>query len=166
VDKSGNVYITDRHGIYEIGPAGGAATKVANLPNASAITVAPDGTIYVTAGAPFTSGVGAVYSLSAAHALAMVTGTGLSNRLPAIIMGGDGNLYVSDLANSVIDRVGLDGTVTAVAGTPDLPMTTVLGGLPAKINSPNGLALLPAGSSVSLAVVDSFENAVLRVDLP
>ena len=29
-----------------------------------------------------------------------------------------------------------------------------------------GLALLSAGSSVSLAVVDSFEHAVLRVDLP
>jgi hypothetical protein len=56
--------------------------------------------------------------------------------------------------------------VTTVAGSPDLPIATVLGGLPAKINSPSGLALLSSGSPVSLAVVDSFEDAILRVDLP
>jgi hypothetical protein len=38
--------------------------------------------------------------------------------------------------------------------------------LAAKINSPAGLALLSTGSSVSLAVVDSFEHSILRVDLP
>jgi len=45
-------------------------------------------------------------------------------------------------------------------------MGTAPGGLPAKINSPAGLALLTSGSHVSLAVVDSYEHAVLRVDLP
>jgi sugar lactone lactonase YvrE len=165
VDSSGNVYVTDRSGVYEVGPTGGVATKIASLSGASAITVAPSGTLYVTAGSPFTSGVGAVYSLSPAHDLTLLTGAGLSNRLQGIVMGGDGNLYVADLANSVIDQVTLSGTVTTVAGTTDLPIGTAPGGLPAKINSPRGLALLP-GSSVSLAVVDSFEHAVLRVDLP
>jgi len=54
----------------------------------------------------------------------------------------------------------------AAQGAPDLPIATAPGGLPAKINSPTGLALLSAGSSVSLAVVDSFEHSILRVDLP
>jgi hypothetical protein len=84
----------------------------------------------------------------------------------ANFLGGDGNLYVSDLADSVIRQVTLSGVVTTVVGTPDLPIGTAPGGLPAKINSPNGLALLSSGSSVSLAVADSFENAILRVDLP
>jgi hypothetical protein len=56
--------------------------------------------------------------------------------------------------------------VRVVAGTSSLPMGTAPGGLPAKINSPAGLALLTSGSHVSLAVVDSYEHAVLRVDLP
>jgi sugar lactone lactonase YvrE len=166
VDKSGNVYMTDRNGVYETDSSGGLVTEVAPLSGAYAITVAPSGTLYVTGGHPFTSGVGAVYSLSAAHVLTLLTGTGLSNRLPGIVMGGDGNLYVSDLANSVIDQVTLSGTVNAIAGTPDLPIGTAPGALPAKINSPSGLALLSTGSSVSLAVVDSFEHAILRVDLP
>ncbi len=166
VDTTGNVYMTDRNGVYETGPSGTFVTKIASLSGATAITVAPSGTLYVTAGHPFTSGVGAVYSLSAAHVLTLLAGNGLSNRLQGIVMGGDGNLYVSDVANSVIDRVTLSGTVTTVAGTPDLPIGTAPGGLPAKINAPSGLALLSTGSSVSLAVVDSFEHAILRVDLP
>jgi sugar lactone lactonase YvrE len=166
VDAEGNVYMTDRRGIYEVPAAGGEATQIAMLTGATAITATPDGTMYVTAGQPFTSGTGAVYAMSTAHALTLVTSTGLSARLPAIVMGGDGNLYVSDLANSVIDQVTLGGKVTAVAGTPDLPIGTAPGGLPAKLNSPNGLALLSTGTSVSMAVVDSFENAVLRLDLP
>jgi sugar lactone lactonase YvrE len=167
VDAAGNVYITDHNGIYEAGPSGGAAVKIASLSGATAITVAPSGTLYITAGHAFTSnGAGAVYSMTATHVPTLLAGTGLSNRLPTIVMGGDGNLYVGDIANSVILKVTLSGVVTTVAGSPALPIGTVLGGLPAKINSPSGLALLSQGSSVSLAVVDSFEHAILRVDLP
>ena len=167
VDAAGNVYITDHTGIYEAGPSGGAAVKIASLSGATAITVAPSGTLYITAGHPFTSdGAGAVYSMTATHVPTLLAGSGLSNRLPAIVMGGDGNLYVGDVANSVILQVTLSGGVTTVAGSPALPIATVLGGLPAKINSPSGLALLSQGSPVSLAVVDSFEHAILRVDLP
>jgi sugar lactone lactonase YvrE len=166
VDAAGNVYMTDRAGIYETGPAGGIPAKIAALSGASAITVGPNGTLYITAGHPFTGGVGAVYSMTDTHVPTLLAGAGLSNRLPAIVMGGDGNLYVGDVANSVVLRVTLGGTVTTVAGSPALPIGTVLGGLPAKINSPMGLALLSNGSPVSLAVVDSFEHAILRVDLP
>ncbi|HET9709747.1 MAG TPA: hypothetical protein VFP39_15715, partial [Gemmatimonadales bacterium] len=166
VDAAGNVYVTDRNGIYETGPSGGVAVKVAALSGASAITVAPSGMLYITAGHPFTSGVGAVYSMTATHVLTLLADTGLSNRLPAIVVDGDGNLYVGDVANSVILQVTPSGAVTTVAGSPDLPIATALGGLPAKINSPSGLALLSKNNPVSLAVVDSFEDAILRVDLP
>jgi hypothetical protein len=86
--------------------------------------------------------------------------------LPGIVMGGDGNLYVADRLGSQINRVTLSGTVTTVAGTTALPIGIVPGGLPGNLNGPTGLALLSSGTSVSLAVVDSFEHAVLRVDLP
>jgi hypothetical protein len=56
--------------------------------------------------------------------------------------------------------------VTVVAGGPGLPIATAPGGLPAKINSPAGMALLSTGGQVSLAVVDSFEHSILRIDLP
>ena len=104
--------------------------------------------------------------MGAGNVLSPVAIVGFSDRLPGIVVAGDGNIYVSDLANSVIKQVTPGGAVTVVAGASALPIGTVPGGLPAKINSPSGLALLSAGSSVSLAVVDSFEHAVLRVDLP
>ena len=163
VDASGVVYMTDSSGIWQAGP-GVPLAKIVSLPSATAIAVAPDGTIYVTAGNGLSSGT--VYSLSATHQLSVIANTGLSYRLEGIVVGGDGNLYVSDLANSVIKRITTSGAITTVVGTSDLPIGTAPGGLPAKINSPRGLTLLSAGKSVSLAVVDSFEHAILRVDLP
>jgi len=166
VDSTGNVFITDRTGVYETGPSGGQAAKIATLSGASGITVASNGTIYITGGHPFTSGVGAIYSMTDTHMPVLLVGTGLSNRLPAIVVGGDGNLYVGDVGNSVILQVTPGGTVTTIAGSPALPIETVPGGLPAKINSPHGLAVLSQGTPVSLAVADTFEHSILRVDLP
>jgi sugar lactone lactonase YvrE len=165
VDKIGNVYLTDLTGVYEIDPAGTVMPELATLPLATAITVAPNGAIYLTAGTT-SSSAGGVFTLGAGNVLSPVAIVGFSDRLPGIVVAGDGNIYVSDLANSVIKQVTPGGAVTVVAGASALPIGTVPGGLPAKINSPSGLALLSAGSSVSLAVVDSFEHAVLRVDLP
>ena len=165
LDKNGNAYVTDLTGVYEIDPAGTVMPELAALPLATAITVAPSGTVYLTAGAAAGS-AGGVYTLGAGNVLVPVAATGFSDRMPGIVVAGDGNIYVSDLANSVIKQVTPGGAVTIVAGASALPIGTAPGGLPAKINSPSGLALLSAGSSVSLAVVDSFEHAVLRVDLP
>jgi streptogramin lyase len=163
VDATGNVYITDRAGVSKLDASAHTLTKVV-LKNATAIIVAPDGTLYVTAYTTINSG--AVYSMAPTASAFTVLASGFSYRLPGLILGGDGNLYVSDLNNSVIKQVTPSGTVTTVAGVPDLPMGTAPGGLPAKINAPSGLALLGNGNSVSLAVVDSFEHAILKVVLP
>jgi sugar lactone lactonase YvrE len=165
LDKNGNAYVTDLTGVYEIDPAGTVMPELATLPLATAITVAPDGAIYLTAGTT-SSSAGGVFTLGAGNVLSPVATVGFSDRIPGIVVAGDGNIYVSDLANSVIKQVTPGGAVTIVAGATALPIGTAPGGLPAKINSPSGLALLSAGKSVSLAVVDSFEHAVLRVDLP
>jgi sugar lactone lactonase YvrE len=162
VDAAGNVYITDMNGIYRADSAGNVAPLLVPLPQALAITIARSGTVFVTQG----SGAGAVYSLSSTNSLVPLATAGFSSRLPGIVVGGDGNVYVSDLSNSLIKRIAPNGTVTDAASVSDLPLGTVPGGLPAKINSPSGLALLSTGNSVSLAVVDSFEHSLLRVDLP
>jgi sugar lactone lactonase YvrE len=164
VDAAGNVFVTDRTGVFEIDLSGHVLHQLATLTNATAIAVAPDGTLYVTAIA--SANTGEVYSKAPAASAFTVLATGFSYRLPGIVLAGDGNLYVSDLNNSVIKQVTPSGTVTTVAGVPDLPIGTAPGGLPAKINAPSGLALIGGGTPVSLAVVDSFENAILRVVLP
>jgi sugar lactone lactonase YvrE len=163
VDAAGNLYVTDRTGVSEYDVTTHTMSKVP-LKNATAIVVAPDGTLYVTANTTINSG--AVYSKAPAASAFTVLASGFSYRLPGLILAGDGNLYVSDLNNSVIKRVTPSGTVATVAGVPDLPMGTAPGGLPAKINAPSGLALIGSGTSVSLAVVDSFEHAILEVVLP
>ena len=163
VDAAGNVYVTDHHGVSEFDVTTHTLSKIP-LTNATAIVVSADGTLYVTASTSLTSG--AVYAKAPTASAFTVLAGGFSYRLPGLILGGDGNLYVSDLNNSVIKQVTPSGTVTTVAGVPDLPMGTAPGGLPAKINAPSGLALLGSGPSVSLAVVDSAEDAILRVILP
>jgi hypothetical protein len=59
-----------------------------------------------------------------------------------IVVGGDGNLYVSDVLNSVIRQVTPAGVRSRWSRARPLPIGTAPGGLPAKINSPTGMALL------------------------
>jgi sugar lactone lactonase YvrE len=163
VDPSGNVFVADFNGVRQI-TAAGVVTTLTSIPrNARAITISPSGMLYVTASL---ANGGAVYSVSSTGTTNVVTAQGGTGNLQGIVMGGDGNLYVSDRSFSTINKVTLSGTVSTAVSSADLPMGTVPGGLPGKINSPTGLALLSTGTSVSLAVVDSFEHAVLRVDLP
>jgi hypothetical protein len=77
---------------------------------ATAITVAPSGTIYLTVGATPPSAAG-VYSLAGGNTLVPVATAGFSDRMPGIVAAGDGNLYVSDLSNSVIKQVTPAGAV-------------------------------------------------------
>jgi streptogramin lyase len=67
-----------------------------------------------------------------------------------------GDLFVSDTNNNAVRHVDLvDGAVTTVIGSPDLPGVR-LGVLPAQLALPSAVALTPSGS---LLVVS--ENAVL-----
>ena len=75
-----------------------------------------------------------------------------------------GNVYVADLGNQVIRKITSAGVVTTIVGVP-FAAGVVLGALPASLNRPYGLALLP-GQPVSLAVSSQAENAILRADLP
>lgn len=146
-------------------PTSGASalTQVSPLHSISALAVAPDGTVYFAQrGIPSST----IYALSPANVVTTVLNTGLSDAVVGIVVAADGNLYVSDRGNSVIKQVTTAGVATVVVGVSNLPIGTVPGGLPARVNSPTGLALLSNSTHVSLAVVDSFEHAVPQVILP
>jgi sugar lactone lactonase YvrE len=174
VDASSNVYVTDGSSVRMITSAG-VVTTILAPPGASAtflsIAVGSSGALYLTT-------YSAVYSLTVGGTLTLIAGgpvagyadgTGPAARFrnaAGIVLAGDGNLYVADLENSTIRQVTPSGVVTTVVGTPVMPMEVVPGGLPARLNSPVGFALLSTGPQVSLAVADEWESVVLRVDLP
>ena len=74
----------------------------------------------------------------------------------SIVADGAGNLYVSD-GNTVRQIVLSGANVTTLVGVPGRA-GVVLGDLPAGLNRPGGLAVLPSGA---VAITDSSENAVL-----
>jgi DNA-binding beta-propeller fold protein YncE len=76
----------------------------------------------------------------------------------ALLFDGKGTLYVSDAGNGTIRRIEVaTSSVSTWAGVPG-QSGVALGPLPARLNAPRGLALLPNGQ---LAITD--ENAVLVV---
>jgi sugar lactone lactonase YvrE len=163
IDAKDNLYVADFNGVRLVVPNVSVMTLTTNFHSVSGLTAAPNGMLYATTN---TATGGFVYSVTTSGTTTLITNAAGHGYLPGIVMGGDGNLYVADRDGSQINRVSLSGTVTPVAGTYALPIGIVPGGLPGNLNAPTGLALLSSGSSVSLAVVDAFEHAVLRVDLP
>jgi hypothetical protein len=176
LDSASNVYVADGSRVRKVTPAGVVTTILASIPPGDGAYngVAVDsgaGVLYVTTNR-------SVYSLTAGGAAALVAGGGTNgsadgtgsaaqfNFAWGIVMGGDGNLYVADQQNSTIRKLTPAGVVTTPVGTPAMPMGIAPGGLPARIGSPFGLALLSNGPSVSLAIADQWESVVLRVDLP
>lgn len=163
IDASDNIYVADFNGVRLVVPNGPVTTLTTTLRAVSGLTYAPNGMLYATTNS---ATGGYVYSVTTSGTATLITNAAGHGFLPGIVMGGDGNLYVGDRLGSQINKVSLSGTVTTVVGTNALPIGIVPGGLPGNLNAPTGLALLSTGSSVSLAVVDGFEHAVLRVDLP
>lgn len=94
-----------------------------------------------------------LYSVSPTGAASLITASATQGIAPGLVSAGDGNLYVSDRNFSTINRITPAGVVTVAVSSSDSPIGTVLGGLPGKINSPAGMALLSTGTSVSLAPV-------------
>jgi NHL repeat len=176
LDSAANVYVADGSRVRMITPAGAVTTILASIPTRDGAYngVAVDsgtGVLYVTTNR-------SVYSVTAGGAATLLAGGGANgsadgtgsaaqfNFAWGIVMGRDGNLYVADQQNSTIRKVTRAGVVTTPVGTAAMPMGIAPGGLPARIGSPFGLALLSSGPSVSLAVTDEWESVVLRVDLP
>ena len=89
-----------------------------------------------------------------------VDGTGAVARFTgpnAIASDGGGNLYIGD-GNGTVRKIAIDSaTVSTVIGSPGR-MGVSLGALPAALNAPYGIVVLPTGD---LAIVDTIEDSIL-----
>ena len=137
VDNSGNVVVADRD-------------------NGTVRLVAPDGTVSTLAGLAGSPGY--------------ANGQGSSARFnwpntPAVDAAG--NMYIPDANNSAIRKITPAGLVSTVVGQPPpgSVATVVLGALPAGLNTPSGVAVIP-GTPVRLVITDSAENALLLATIP
>jgi hypothetical protein len=150
---------------------GGAALE-ASFVELGAITVAGDGSIYVS-----DQEANRVRRIAPDGTIATVAGIGEKGASgdggPAteaalfhpqgLALDGEGNLYVADTFNHRIRRIGLDGTITTIAGTGS-PGLSGDGGpaAEAELNWPGGIDVAPDGS---LYVADTFNHRVRRIDL-
>ena len=140
VSPDGSVYIADTRNdrIRRVDPDG-TITTIAGRGNtpfgeqrqataasleASAVAIAPDGSIYLTDGTR-------VYRIDLEGAITTVAGTGVKgysgdggpadeaelHEVSGLALGPDGSLYVADVWCHVVRRVAPDGTITTVAGS-------------------------------------------------
>ncbi|MBV8858167.1 MAG: SMP-30/gluconolactonase/LRE family protein [Acidobacteria bacterium] len=84
-------------------------------------------------------------SLPAESGVAAVKVSEVPGYTEGVVVGADGSVYVSDVYNGIIYRVGADGAAKVWARTP----------------APNGHKILPDGTHL---VCDGKEHAVLRLD--
>jgi hypothetical protein len=97
--------------------------------------------------------------------LGTADGTGANARfgyLSGLAINSAGNIYVHD--SMMIRRIDNAANVVNVVGVPRAAGVR-LGALPAGLNGPGGLTIVP-GPGTRLAVVDPLENSVLEADVP
>jgi DNA-binding beta-propeller fold protein YncE len=80
------------------------------------------------------------------------------NRPTDLVLDGRGHLFFAEPDNHLVRRIDLaSGAVTTFAGTRGLAGVKI-GPLPARLNTPSGVAVLPSGD---LVIADTVENVVL-----
>jgi hypothetical protein len=193
LDGAGNAFVTDNTTIRRISPTGDVTTFAgAPGPGGSTdgtgnaarfslrvggIAVDPAGVLYVADTANYTirrvTPTGVVTTLAGTAGKQGTTdGTGAAARFNnpiGVAVDRLGTIYVADGdpgygTNHVIRRITSAGVVTTIIGT--LASVGVrLGPLPASLNGPVGVTLLP-GTTTTLIISDAVENAILRADLP
>ncbi len=92
-----------------------------------------------------------------------VDGSGSSarfNRVEAVALGPDGNLYLADTFNHTIRKMTPQGTVTTFAGSPGDRGSTDGTGAAARFYLPSGIAVGPDGF---VYVADSANNALRKI---
>jgi sugar lactone lactonase YvrE len=186
VDAAGFVYVADAgsHAIRRISPAGTTTTLagLADHPGSDdgtgnaarfsfpvALAVDGQGNVFVAEQDNHTvrriTPAGVVTTVAGkAGEPGRVDGAAAASRFfrpNALAFDADGNLFISDEANSVLRRLAPDGVVSTVAGR--VASRAVVTGADGRLNEPQALAVLP-GHPRRLAVVD--EHAVLTVTLP
>lgn len=152
------------------GGDGGAAVD-ASFTSPSAIAAAADGSVYVLDDA-----AAVVRRVGADGTITRVAGTGTAgsggdggpaiaaqlDSPQGIVAGPDGGVYIGDVRNRRVRRVGTDGTITTVAGTGTRGFSGDGGpAVAADLSTPSSVAV---GRDGAVLVVDGFNNRVRRVD--
>ena len=182
VDAVGNVFVADTgsNTIRKISSSGlvstfaGSAGRAgsANGTGAAAsffgpqgLTADASGTIFITENnhtiRRITSGavVTTLAGLPAVNGTTDGIGSAARFNVPSgVALDSAGNLYVADSSNHTIRKISASGTVTTLAGSPDLPGTADGTGAGARFNLPSGVAIDAAGN---LYVAD-FANHTIR----
>ena len=191
VDAQGNVYIADlSNGMVEqvtptgdlsviagggTGPLTPGPALNTTLSAPAGVAVGQNGTVYV---ADF--GANLVYKISAAGMLSIVAGTPGSSGPPtpgratdsqldqpyAVAVDADGDVYIADYGNNVVEQVTPSGVLSVVAGTgaqlgialPARPIDGPATG--ADLNRPDGVAVDPSGN---LFIADSVNSVIEKV---
>ena len=154
---------------------GGPATEAILDSLIYGVAVAPDGSLYLT-----DQNINRIRKVGPDGIISTAAGTGSSgfygDGRPAkeaylnfpygIAVGEDDALYIADLGNQRIRRVGPDGIITTVAGngtrctTPTAPCGDNGPATSAQLNNPMGVALGPDGS---LYIADYGTNRIRKV---
>ncbi len=92
------------------------------------------------------------------------TGAAAMFSSPSGVALAGGNLYVVDTNNSILRKITPSGTVTTVAGSPNLPGTDDGRGAAAHFNLPTQIAVDPNGSR--LFVTDSGSSTIRMITVP
>jgi RHS repeat-associated protein len=174
VGSDGSLYIADAENgrVRRVGPDGtittvagngspgfsgdGGPATAARLTAPTAVTVGSDGSLYVT-----DNGESRVRRVGPDGTITTVAGNGQLgfsgdggpataakfDSVGGVAVGPDGSLYIADLLNRRVRRVGPDGTITTVAGNGQSGFSGD-GGLAtaAKLYDPRGVAVGPDGS--------------------
>jgi sugar lactone lactonase YvrE len=174
VDPAGILYVADGASIRKISTPDGTVTTLVSqqFMVLSSLALDANGNLYASDWQASTiskvTPAGVVSTLAGtALQYGWADGTGAAARFASpegIAVDGAGNVYVADLLNQAIRKITSAGVVSTIVGVPSA-QGVVLGALPASLNRPYGLVLLP-GPSVSLAISSQAENAILRADLP
>jgi DNA-binding beta-propeller fold protein YncE len=154
VGPDGSIYIAEYSNkkIRRIAPDGISASLAPEFKHPYAVTVAKDGTVYV-AEASIEKGISRIRRIGTDGSVSTLAGgqvgfqdgngenARFSYMLQGLIVGEDGNLYVSDVANWRIRKITPSGIVTTIAGRSLFAPYIDGPALETSITAPGGLAI-------------------------
>jgi sugar lactone lactonase YvrE len=191
IDGAGNLYFADsgNHAIRRIDAVSGWITTVAGVPTeqgysgdglaaTSAKLTLPEGLAFDTAQNLYIadSGNNAIREVDATTgSISTFAGTGIAgfygdgsaataarlNSPRSVTVGGDGALYIADMGNNAVRKVGAGGVISTVAGNATLGFSGDGGAATeAQLYAPASVVFDPAGN---MYIADSGNNRVRKV---